>query len=358
MLKKSFALVLVGATLVLTACSGGADAAEGEGEGKRSVGIAMPTTSSTRWLSDGASMVDLFEAAGYTTDLQYGEDDVDSQVSQIRGMIEDGVSLLVVAAIDGQQLTGVLQQAEDAQIPVIAYDRLVVGSEAVDYYASFDNLEVGRLQAQHLVDALVPDPASPKTIELFAGSPDDNNSYAFLDGAMEVLQPHLDSGALVVRSGQTSMDQISTERWDGATAASRLESVLAANYSGTRLDAVLSPYDGMSRAIIAALQAHGYGSSQPLPVVTGQDAELESVRSIIAGEQSQTVFKDTRELARATVQMSEAVLAGEEPVTTTVSDNDVKEVPADLLEPVGVDASNVQQVLVDSGYYTAEQLAG
>ena len=358
MLKKSHAAVLVGAALVLSACGGGADAAD-EKTSTRSVGISMPTTSSTRWISDGKSMVDLFEAAGFTTDLQYGEDDVDSQVSQIQEMIDDDVSVIVVAAIDGTQLTGVLSQAEAAGIPVIAYDRLLTGSTDVDYYASFDNAEVGRLQAKAIVDRLgLETAAGPLTIELFAGSPDDSNSYGFYEGAMEVLKPHLDAGKLVVRSGQTSMDQVATERWDGATAAARLESLLTAHYGTSRLDAVLSPYDGMSRSIISALQARGYGSGQPLPVVTGQDAELESVKSILAGQQAQTVFKDTRELAETAVRMSEAVLAGEQPTTTTTADNGVKDVPAQLLEPVSVDAGNVQQVLVDSGFYTADQLAG
>ena len=361
MLKKSYAVVLVGAALAMSACAGGADAAVEESTSTRSIGISMPTTSSTRWISDGKSMVDLFEKAGYTTDLEYGEDDVDSQVAQIQKMITDDVSVLIVAAIDGQQLTGVLQQAKDAGIPVIAYDRLIVGTPDVDYYASFDNIQVGALQAQYIVDKLNPAAATaPQTIELFAGSPDDNNAYLFYKGAMSVLQPYLDSGELVVRSGQTSMDQIATERWDPATAASRMESVIGANYGSTRLDAVLSPYDGMSRAIITTLQAHGYGTGQPLPVITGQDAELDSVKSILVGQQAETVFKDTRALAAATVEMSEAVLKGEEPTVTdtTTYDNGVEVVPANLLQPVSVDAGNLQKELVDSGYYSAAQLAG
>ncbi|MGI4894095.1 MAG: multiple monosaccharide ABC transporter substrate-binding protein [Janthinobacterium lividum] len=366
-LKKSWAAVLVGAALALSACGGGADAADATDTADKAtttntIGIAMPTTSSTRWLSDGKSMVDLFQQAGFITDLEYGEDDIDNQVAQIQKMINDKVSVLVVAAIDGHELAGVLQQAEAAGIHVIAYDRLITATSDVDYYASFDNAKVGQLQAQYIVDRLNPAGASaPQSIELFAGSPDDNNAYLFRQGALSVLQPYLDSGKLVVRSGQTSMDQIATQRWDASTAAARMESLLNANYTSTRLAAVLSPYDGMSRSIITTLQAHGYGSAGlPLPVVTGQDAELDSVKSILAGQQAETVFKDTRALAKVAVEMSEAILKGAKPVVTdtTTYNNGVKVVPANLLEPVSVDAGNARQVLVDSGYYTADQLPG
>ena len=331
------------------------------GERSGTVGIAMPTKSSERWVADGDNMAEQFQALGYETDLQYGDDVVQNQVSQIENMITKGVKVLVVAPIDGSSLTDILQRAADADIPVVSYDRLIRGSENVDYYATFDNFKVGVLQANYIVEKLgLPQAAGPFNIELFAGSPDDNNATFFFDGAMSVLQPFIDSGKLVVKSGQTSFDQVATLRWDGGLAQSRMDNLLSRSYTSGRVDAVLSPYDGMSLGIISALKSAGYGTpSNPLPIVTGQDAELASVKSIIAGEQTQTVFKDTRELAKAAVQMADSLLTGGEPEVndTTTYDNGVKVVPAFLLEPVSVDKTNYQKVLVDSGYYTSAQLA-
>lgn len=335
-------------------------ATDSGGERTGTVGIAMPTKSSERWVADGDNMAAQFQALGYETDLQYGDDVVQNQVSQIENMITKGVKVLVVAPIDGSSLTDILQRAADADIPVVSYDRLIRGSENVDYYATFDNFKVGVLQATYIVDKLgVEQNPGPFNIELFAGSPDDNNATFFFDGAMSVLQPYIDSGKLVVKSGQTSFDQVATLRWDGGLAQSRMDNLLSRAYTSGRVDAVLSPYDGMSLGIISALKSSGYGTpANPLPIVTGQDAELASVKSIIAGEQTQTVFKDTRELAKSAVQMADALLTGGEPEVndTTTYDNGVKVVPAYLLDPVSVDKTNYQKVLVDSGYYTAAQL--
>ena len=337
------------------------EAADSGGERTGTVGIAMPTKSSERWVADGDNMAEQFQALGYETDLQYGDDVVQNQVSQIENMITKGVKVLVVAPIDGSSLTDILQRAADADIPVVSYDRLIRGSENVDYYATFDNFKVGVLQATYIVDKLgVEQNPGPFNIELFAGSPDDNNATFFFDGAMSVLQPYIDSGKLVVKSGQTSFDQVATLRWDGGLAQSRMDNLLSRAYTSGRVDAVLSPYDGMSLGIISALKSAGYGTpANPLPIVTGQDAELASVKSIIAGEQTQTVFKDTRELAKAAVQMADSLLTGGEPEVndTTTYDNGVKVVPAYLLEPVSVDKTNYQKVLIDSGYYTSAQLA-
>ncbi|WP_159939990.1 multiple monosaccharide ABC transporter substrate-binding protein [Nocardiopsis sp. FR6] len=353
------ALALLGAALLLTGCGGVGDAARSEGEAG-TVGIAMPTQSSERWINDGQNMVAEFEARGFGTDLQYAEDVVEDQVSQIENMITRGADVLVIAAIDGEALGDVLDMAASSDIPVIAYDRLIRGSENVDYYATFDNFEVGVLQGQYIVDALdLENEEGPFNIELFGGSPDDNNAYFFYDGAMSVLQPHIDDGTLEVRSGQTSMEQIATQRWDGSIAQSRMDNLLSAHYSSEDVDAVLSPYDGISLGVIESLRAVGYGTeSKPLPVVTGQDAEAASVKSIIAGEQTQTVFKDTRALATQTVDMVEALLAGEEvPVNDTETyDNGVKVVPSYLLEPVSVDVDNYHDVLIGSGYYEESDL--
>ncbi|WP_270071337.1 multiple monosaccharide ABC transporter substrate-binding protein [Streptomonospora mangrovi] len=345
--------------LLLTACGGVGDAAQPEGE-NGTIGIAMPTKSSDRWVADGQNMVRLFEEAGYGTDLQYAEDVVEDQVSQIENMITRGVDALVIAAIDGEALTDTLQMAADSDIPVIAYDRLINGSEHVDYYATFDNFQVGVLQAEYIEQALdLENEEGPFSIELFGGSPDDNNAYFFYDGAMSVLQPYIDEGVLEVRSGQTEMDQIATMRWSGSAAQSRMDNLLSSHYSDEEVDAVLSPYDGISIGVISSLKAVGYGTEErPLPVITGQDAEVASVKSIIAGEQTQTVFKDTRELAEVAVAMTDAVVQGEEPeVNDTESyDNGVKVVPAYLIEPVSVDADNYQEELIDSGYYEAAEL--
>ncbi|MFG3506724.1 multiple monosaccharide ABC transporter substrate-binding protein [Streptomyces sp. NPDC047821] len=326
------------------------------------IGLAMPTKASERWIADGENMAERFREAGYATDLQYGDDKVENQIAQIENMITKGRRLLVIAAIDGSALTEVLRRADDAGIPVIAYDRLIMGSEHVGHYASFDNERVGELQAAYVVGALkLGPPASTGksyNIELFAGSPDDNNTRYFWNGAMKVLQPYLASGRLVVRSGQTRMNQATTLRWDGGTAQKRMDDLISKNYGEQRVDAVLSPYDGISLGIISALKSAGYGTgSRPLPVVTGQDAELASVKSIIRGEQTQTVFKDTRKLAAQAVLMGDAVLNGREPRVnnTTDYDNGRKTVPSFLLDPVSIDRTNTR-LLVDEGYFTAGEL--
>ncbi len=351
-MKRWMVVLVLSMMMLLAACSSG-------GDGKF-VGIAMPTKSSERWVLDGENMVKEFEALGYRTDLQYAEDIVENQISQIENMITKGVDVLVIASIDGESLTNVLEKAAAANIPVIAYDRLIRGSEHVSYYATFDNFKVGVLQASYIEEKLqLKNGGGPYNIELFAGSPDDNNAYFFFDGAMSVLQPYIDNGTLVVRSGQTNFDQVATLRWDGAEAQKRMDNLLSAHYTTERVDAVLSPYDGISIGVIASLKGVGYGTeAKPLPVITGQDAELASIKSIIAGEQTQTVFKDTRELAKKAVEMADALLKGEEAEVndTQTYHNGVKVVPSYLLEPVSVDITNYESVLVGSGYYTLDQL--
>jgi len=380
-MRKTLAIVMAALlAVVLAACGGGAagdsgaegaagggesgSAAQteggGEAEAKGSVGVSMPTKSSERWVSDGANMKAEFEKLGYTVDLQYAEDVIENQVAQIENMITKGVNVLVIAPIDGESLTDVLEKAAQENIKVIAYDRLIKKTEHVSYYATFDNFKVGVLQASYIEEKLgLKEGKGPFNIELFAGSPDDNNAYFFFDGAMSVLQPYIDSGKLVVKSGQTEMEQVATLRWDGATAQARMDNLLSANYAEEPVHAVLSPYDGISIGIISSLKGVGYGASdKPMPIITGQDAELASVKSIIAGEQTQTVFKDTRELAKKAVEMAGALLQGAEAEVndTETYDNGVKVVPSYLLEPVSVDLSNYADVLVGSGYYTEDQL--
>jgi putative multiple sugar transport system substrate-binding protein len=356
-MKKMLILVMAISMVFMLAACGKSKSTGGE---NGTVGVSMPTKSSERWVNDGASMKTELEKLGYGTDLQYAEDVVENQVSQIENMITKGVKALVIAPIDGESLTDVLQKAADANIPVISYDRLIKKTDNITYYATFDNFKVGVLQASYIEEKLgLKDGKGPFNIELFAGSPDDNNAYFFFDGAMSVLKPYIDSGKLVVKSGQTKMEQVATLRWDGATAQARMDNLLSANYANANVDAVLSPYDGISIGILSSLKGVGYGTaSKPLPIVTGQDAELASVKSIIAGEQTQTVFKDTRELAKKAAQMADAVIKGEKVDVNDEKtyDNGVKVVPSFLLEPVSVDATNYKQVLVDSGFYTEDQL--
>ena len=324
------------------------------------IGVAMPTKSSQRWIQDGDNMKKQLEEQGYTVDLQYGEDSVDNQVAQIENMISKGAKVLVVASIDGEALTDVLKKAADAGVKTIAYDRLIKNTDNVSYYATFDNFKVGVLQATSIVNALdLDNQAGPFNIELFGGSPDDNNAYFFYDGAMSILQPYIDEGKLVVKSGQTGMDKVSTLRWDGATAQARMDNILSAYYTTDKVDAVLSPYDGISIGVISSLKSIGYGSGDlKMPIVSGQDAEIPSVKSIIAGEQYSTIFKDTRVLAEKCVKMVDAAFKGSEPEIndTTTYDNGVKVVPSYLCDPVAVDITNYKEILIDSGYYKESDL--
>jgi putative multiple sugar transport system substrate-binding protein len=329
-------------------------------QSKGAIGIAMPTKSSARWIADGQNMVETVKKQGYTADLQFADDDIPNQLAQIENMITKGVKVLVIAAIDGTTLSDALKQAHDKGIKVIAYDRLIRNSADVDYYATFDNFQVGALQGGYIETALgLKEGKGPFNIELFGGSPDDNNAFFFYDGALSVLKPYIDSGKLVVQSKQTGMDKVSTLRWDGAVAQARMDNLLSAYYTNKRVDAVLSPYDGLSIGIISSLRGVGYGSAdQPMPVITGQDAEVPSVKAILRGDQTSTIFKDTRELAKVATAMADAAVSGAkvEVNDTKTYNNGVKIVPSYLLKPVAVDKANWKSVLVDSGYYKPGQI--
>jgi len=356
---KTISFLIVVMSLVLAAC-GAAAATEAPAGDTKLVGISMPNKTSTRWISDGESMAKVFQDLGYETDLQFAGDDIPNQLAQIENMVTKGADVLVIAAIDGSTLSDVLQKAKDAGVLVIAYDRLISKTANVDYYATFDNFGVGVIQGTQIETGLdLKNAAGPFNIELFGGSPDDTNAFYFYDGAMSILQPYIDSGKLVVQSGQMGMDKVGTLRWDGTVAQARMDNLLSANYTDKRVDAVLAPYDGLSRGIISSLRGVGYGTAdQPWPVITGQDAEVASVKAMIAGEQAYTVFKDTRELAAQTAKMVDQALKGEtvDVNDTKTYDNGVKVVPSYLLTPHSVDITNYEELLIDSGYIKAEEL--
>ena len=371
--RAILSLIAAGAMVAsLAACSGGSGGDSGSGEGDGAlIGVAMPTKSSERWIADGAAVKKALEDEGYKVDLQYAEDDIPTQVSQIENMITKGAEALIIASIDGTTLTNILQDAADADIPIIAYDRLLMDTENVDYYATFDNELVGNQQAGSLLNGLGLTeldgtkidgaPTGPFNIELFAGSLDDNNAFFFFNGALDVLQPYIDDKTLVIKSGQTSIEQAATERWNGEVAQSRLEDLLTANYSdGSKIDAILSPYDGISRGLISALTDAGYTNGDGWPVITGQDAEIDSVKAINNGEQYATIFKDTRELAKKAAGMAIAALNDDTVETNDDStyNNNVKDVPSYLLEPVIVVKDNIQTELVDTGYWTDAEVNG
>lgn len=322
------------------------------------VGVAMPTKELQRWNQDGENIKKQLEDAGYDVELQYAENKVDLQVSQIENMITKGVKVLVIASIDGEALKKVLSDAAEEGIQVIAYDRLIKSSGDVDYYATFDNYKVGQIQGEFIVGALgLEGGAGPFNMEAFGGSPDDNNAFVFNQGAMDTLQPYIDNGQLVVNSNQLDMSEIAIQGWKPEGAQARMDNLLTAFYADKKLDVVLSPNDSLAQGIVASLKAAGYGDGE-MPVLTGQDCDTTNVKMIIAGEQSMSIFKDTRVLAEKTVEMVDAIMKGETvPVNDTTSyDNGVKVVPSYLCDPVFADINNYEALLVDSGYYTADQL--
>jgi len=381
MKKKWLSLLLCGvmAATMLVGCGGSKPAAEAKATTEEAkpaeekaaepaaeatpaaggkIGVAMPTKDLQRWNQDGANMKDQLEKAGYTVDIQFANNDIATQVSQVENMITGGCKALVIASIDGGSLGTVLAKAKEAKIPVIAYDRLIMGTDAVSYYATFDNYMVGTIQGNYIVDALdLKNAAGPFNIELFTGSPDDNNARFFFGGAMDVLTPYIDNGKLKVVSGQKKFEEVATLNWSTEEAQKRMENLITANYSnGTKLDVVLSSNDSCAIGISNALQASYKGDK--FPVLTGQDCDITAMKNILAGKQSMSIFKDTRTLAKKVVEMVDAIMTGKEvPVNDTKTyDNGKGIVPTFLCEPVFADKTNYKELLIDSGYYTEDQL--
>jgi putative multiple sugar transport system substrate-binding protein len=375
--SKRLGLTALGAALALSlaACGGGGAGGNSGSDNANAnpkdltIGVAMPTQTSERWINDGKSVKKQLEDKGYKVDLQYAGDDIPTQSQQVDQMITQGADVLIIAAIDGTALSSQLQAAADADIPVISYDRLIRDSENVDFYVSFDNYKVGVAQANALLtglgvlnkDGSEGSAKGPFNVELFAGSLDDNNAHFFFNGAMDTLKKYIDNGTLVVKSGQTDIEQAAILRWQQETAQKRMEDLLTASYSdGSHVDGVLAPYDGLSRGIITALQNAGYGQgANKMAVVTGQDAEIASVKLINDGVQSSTIFKDTRLLAEQAVKAAEAFLKGDKPEAndTKTYDNGVKVVPSYLLPVETVYKDDIQSKLVDTGYWTADEVS-
>ncbi|WP_026496207.1 multiple monosaccharide ABC transporter substrate-binding protein [Butyrivibrio sp. WCD3002] len=332
-------------------------ATEDTAAGGGKVGVAMPTKDLQRWNQDGANMEQQLKDAGYEVDLQYASNDIATQVSQIENMISSGAQVLVIASIDGDSLGTVLEQAKEAGVSVIAYDRLIMNSDAVSYYATFDNYMVGTKQGEYIRDQLDLDNTDgPYNLEIFTGDPGDNNARFFYGGAMDVLKPYIDEGKLVVKSGQVEFDDVATANWATETAQSRMDAIISANYAdGTKLDAVLCSNDSTALGATNSLEANYTGD---WPIITGQDCDVANVKNMIAGKQSMSIFKDTRDLAAKTVEMVDAIMKGSEaPVNDTETyDNGTGVIPSYLCEPVFADVNNYKELLIDSGYYTEDQL--
>ena len=352
-MKKLIAGLMLSAMAV--GCLAGCN---GAGSGKKKVGVSMPTKDLQRWNQDGANMESKLKAAGYDVDLQFASNDVATQLSQVENMISSGCSVLVIAAIEGSSLGTALDKAEQKKIPVIAYDRLLMDSATVDYYATFDNYKVGTVQGTYIKDTLKLDEAAgPFNLEITAGDPGDNNAGFFYQGAYDVLKPYIDSGKLVIKSGQVEFAKVATAKWKTEEAQKRAENILSSFYSdGSNVDVWLCSNDSTALGVTNALGANYKGK---YPIITGQDCDVTNTKNMINGKQSMSVFKDTRDLAKQVVEMVKAIMDGKEvPVNDTKTyDNGVKVVPSFLCTPVFADANNYKTILIDSGYYTEAELA-
>ncbi len=333
---------------------------ESDNMSNNKIGIAMPTQSLQRWNQDGTNMKKQFEDAGYIVDLEYANDDVETQIQQIENMIIRKCDIIIIGSIDGTKLTDVIKEAADAGVKIISYDRLIMGSENIDYYVTFDNYMVGALQGQYIIDKLgLESNKGPFNLEIITGSPDDNNALFFYNGAMEKLKPYIDSGVLKVKSGQTEFIDASTQKWDTTVAAERMERIINLYNSDEKIDAVLSSNDSCAMGAIKAFEKAGYGTQdKPFPILTGQDCDKLNVMAILEDKQSMSVFKDTRDLAIKTVEMTENILKGND---VEINDNESynngkKVIQSYLCNPIYVDKNNYKDVLISSGYYAEEDI--
>ena len=355
-MKKILVVLLAAAALFVTSCSKGAGSST-------KVGVSMPTKDLQRWNQDGSNMKAQLEKAGYNVDLQFAANDIPTQVSQIENMITGGCKVLVIASIDGSALTNVLETARKKQIKVIAYDRLIMNSKAVSYYATFDNYKVGTIQGDYLVEKLnlkSRSASDPVYMEFFTGDPGDNNINFFFGGAIDVLKPYLDKGVIVCKSGQTEKAQAATLNWSTEEAQKRMENLITSNKygpKGQKLDAVYCSNDSTANGVTNALLSAGY-TADNFPIITGQDCDIVSVKNMLNGTQAMSIFKDTRTLASKVVEMVDAIMKGSNPPVndTKTYDNGTGIIPSFLCEPVYGSKENYKSLLIDSGYYTEAQL--
>lgn len=365
--KKLTAILIVLTMMIsMSACTSGETGKSKDGtsasskKDNKKVGIAMPTKDLQRWSEDGAYMKEAMEKAGYAVDIQYANNDIGTQASQIENMITGGCGILVIASIDGGALSEVLEKAKAADIQVIAYDRLIMNTDAVSYYATFDNEKIGIMQGQYIADKLdLENQDGPFNIELFTGPTDDNNVNFYFGGAMTILQQYIDNGKLTIRSGtEPTMAACATLNWSTEEAQKRMENIITKSYtSGEKIDAVLSSNDSVANGITNALLAAGY-TKEDFPIITGQDCEITSVQNMLKGLQSMSIFVDTRELANVTAEMVDAIMNGKEPKVNNTSDydNGTGNIPTYLCDPAVADIDNYKELLIDSGYYTEDRL--
>ncbi len=344
------------------------DAAEPAAAGGNKVGIAMPTKSLERWNRDGSFLEEQFKSKGYEVKLTFSDNKIDQQVKDIEGLLADGVNLLVVAAIDGESLSQVLAQAKEQNVPVISYDRLIMQTDAISYYVSFDNYTVGKLQGEFVRDQLdLDNAAGPFNIEFTAGDPADNNAGFFFNGAYDTLKPYIDAGKLVVQSGQTAFDQVATQQWDTAKAMTRMQNILGSNYSDQQLDVALCSNDSTALGVTQAIASDYKGKNNV--IVTGQDGDEANLQNIVDGKQTMTVYKAVANEAKVTLDLGVAILSGKNPgeelikdsgwdfectYDTSSYDNGTGIIPSFLLVPTVVTKDNIKSELVDTGYYTLD----
>lgn len=354
-MKKLLSLILA-CMMILLALTGCAGTAAGT-SGKTKVGLAMPTKEQPIWIAQGERLTEAFEAAGYEVVLEYAEDVAERQITQVENMLLKGCKYLIIASVDGYAVSDVVKKAKASGATVIASDRLIMNTADVDYYMTFDLVRMGEIQGEYIETALgLKDGKGPFTLEIFSGSPDDPNSIPFYDGAMSILKPYIDSGKLVVKSGQIGLDVTGTLKWDSATAQSRMDNIISSYYNDVKLDAVLVAADCLALGVISSLNSLGYGSAdKPFPVITGQDSELTAIKYILEGKQSMTVFLDAKLLSEKMLTLVNDLEAGKTITPDTTYNNGTKDVPTLLYDPVLITKDNYQ-LLIERGFYTEDDL--
>ena len=323
------------------------------------IGVSMPTQTRQRWNQDGANMERKLSNQGYKVDLQFANNEIELQINQIDNMINEGCKVIIIGAVDATALSDVLDKAKEAGIKIISYDRLIMNTDAIDYYTTFDNLAVGTMQGEYIEEKLkLKEGKGPYNFEITAGSLDDNNTIFLFEGAMEILRPYIQSGQLVVNSGQVGLKQCAISHWKEDLSKARMLNIIDTYYKDKNIDVVLCANDSTAIGVIFALKERGYETeSKKMPLITGQDADRKNMKLIINGEQTMSIFKDTRTLAEQVVKMVNAIVAGKEPETNDIGNynNGVKIVPSFLVRPQFVDKSNYKSVLIESGYYNENE---